>query len=254
MVMRYPVIETHFEVLKATINDPAGWPDGSPRSWAKWVQEKSGLTLNWCGLPEKANRITLRAMTLDSKVGTDACCIYILAWGGMHRKNGEKLFASGHKWLDLSDEIRNGSYDRAEAYDRFSDMRSRGQLPGMGPAYFTKLIFFLMQDVESRGLIMDQWTSASVNLLSGIDLVKTNHGYFQLRNSKRIFETVSDLNSSKNYDSYCNYVEQLSAPNLLNVHRERAEELLFSEGRGKGRWRNYVVRIRQQSLLKTLET
>ena len=117
-------------------------------------------------------------------------------------------------------------------------------LPGMGPAYFTKLIFFLSSGSKEQGLIMDQWTSASVNLLSGHEIVKTHRSRIKLKNGERIFETVSDNNTSENYENYCQYVEHLASPTKLNISPDRVEELLFSSGRGKGKWRNHVVKFR----------
>jgi chaperonin GroEL len=42
-----------------------------------------------------------------------------------------------------------------------------GQIKNCGPAYYTKLLFFLPGSDENRGIIMDQWTARSVNLLVG---------------------------------------------------------------------------------------
>lgn len=243
---KYTVMDKHYKKLEATVHDKTGWPEGSPFAWFKWVKDSSGIALPMADdLPERANRHSLKEMTLNEKIQTDACCISILAWGGMNRKHGAMLFSSGRQWLLLSDEIRNGKYDRSEAYDRFSRLRDQGLLPGMGPAYFTKLIFFLMLNPKDRGLIMDQWTSASVNLLSGSELVKMNRGYFKLKNSRRLYETVSDSNTSENYENYCKFVEGLSQPDRLGVDVERVEEMLFSQGRGVGSWRNHVIENRE---------
>ena len=104
---------------------------------------------------------------------------------------------------------------------------------GMGPAYFTKLIFFLMPESASsaRGYIMDQWTSRSMNLLkSDARFIKT----VVSGNSR----WVADSNDEGTYEAFCREVETLAA--ILSMRPDKAEELLFSEGRGKGRWRNYL--------------
>lgn len=173
-----------------------------------------------------------------------SCCVATLAWGGMNRNHGVSLMASAAEWLDLSEEIRNGLYSRREAYDRFRELRHRKLLQGMGPAYFTKLIFFLSPEAENGGLIMDQWTSASVNLLSGQEIVKMHRSRIKQKTVERVFETVADTNTSENYERYCQFVELLSGPARLNLAPHRVEEILFSSGRGKGSWRNYVVKNR----------
>ena len=162
----------------------------------------------------------------------------------MNRKHGAMLNSCGSDWLTLSENIRMEKLDRVKAYEGFSELRAKGELKGMAPAYFTKLIFFLMTEARPRGYIMDQWTSASVNLLSSKPIVEMQRSFFQLKTSKRIFETVSDKNTSSNYENYCKFIETLSTAKWLDVDPERVEEMLFSKGRGLGTWRNYLVSMR----------
>src|SRR5690606_3910358 len=128
--------------------------------------------------------------------------------------------------------------ERQLAYQRFSVLRADGRLPGMGPAFFTKLIFFMGQ--SPRGYILDQWTARSVNLLFCDDPIKLLPGGF-----------VSDANDATAYERFCTRVEQL-APILSEATGqphcgEEAERAIFSRG-GKraGKWRRYV---RQQPLV-----
>lgn len=243
--MTFEVIPKHYNELKECIGQPSGWPPGTPRAWYQWVVDHSDRNLGPNSLPYTADRAVLREMVTSSDFDTLSCCMSILAWGGMNRKHGVLLCSCGNDWLKLADEIRGGKYSRQEAYHSFAMLRHGDKLKGMGPAYFTKLIFFLMPSTMPRGYIMDQWTSASVNLLSGARMVEMNRSFFQLKRSKRVFETVSDKNTSRNYESYCDYVEILS--NMLTIDTkntvdpDKVEEMLFSKGRGQGKWRSYLV-------------
>jgi hypothetical protein len=143
--------------------------------------------------------------------------------------------------------VLQGRLNRSQAYQKFAELRNSDELPGLGPAYFTKLIFFLMTDRERPGYIMDQWTSASVNLLFEQTIVHTTvQKNFKNDGSFKVSEFVNDSNSQQQYDKFCQAVECLAKK--LDVSSERTEEMMFSEGRGRGVWRNYVVKQRNQSL------
>lgn len=264
------IIDKHLDELKNSAKDKTDWIGGAPRAWYRWVRNHTGIDLyrlvekyaaagmSPTELPEMADRGVLKDMISDPKSDIVSICISILAWGQMNRKNAAYLSACESDWITLADEIRDGKHSRIEAYDRFAYLRSNQKLKGMGPAYFTKLIYFLSPNSDSRGYIMDQWTSASVNLLSGKKIVHLNRSNHALTKGARIFETVNDKNTSKNYEEYCRYVEGLSK--RLSVDGEQftpecVEEMLFSEGRGKGSWRRYLVsKRREETSAKNLYT
>jgi len=107
----------------------------------------------------------------------------------------------------------------------------------MGPAFFTKLIYFFGKSATDRGYIMDQWTARSANLLLDTPLVhviETRSGSW-----------VSDKNSEEVYEIFCQFIERLS--HELNVTTDLAEEIIFSNGNKgrlhtRGAWRDYVLR------------
>ena len=85
-------------------------------------------------------------------------------------------------------------------------------MKGIGPAYYTKLIFFFG---DQSGLIMDQWTARSTNLLLGKTLIKL------------VGNVVSDTNSEQVYGEYLHFVAELK--NHLGINSlAKAEELIFS--------------------------
>jgi hypothetical protein len=97
----------------------------------------------------------------------------------------------------------------------------------MGPAYFTKLIFFLRPDLN--GYIMDQWLARSINLLF------PQAGPIRLSNT-----VVTDRNTADDYERFCSHVEHVARE--LGITPAEAEERMFSNGgRSKGRWRQYVI-------------
>ena len=93
----------------------------------------------------------------------------------MHLAHWNNLMNSDdRRWLEVVQAIRRGHLDRAEAYERLKDVKEQGGLKGMGPVFFTKLIYFLTPCDNSERktpYIVDQWSGCSVNLLTGSDLV-----------------------------------------------------------------------------------
>lgn len=248
------VNESHLSVLKSTTSNTEGWLGTAPKSWFDWVQRNATNQtaidkFNSSNLPSaQVSRTQLKSMVRTSQIDTLSCCIAILAWGGMNRQHGVRLFSSGTEWLSIAEEIRQGALTRAQAYQKFAELRNTKKLPGLGPAYFTKLIFFLMPDGKMTGYIMDQWTSVSVNLLFKQVIVHTSvQKNFKDDGSFKASEFVMDSNSHIQYEHYCQAVEWLAKN--LNISPERTEEMMFSEGRGKGVWRNYVIEQRNKILM-----
>jgi len=242
----------HFEYFKKTVPQVGSWLGSSPESWFSWIENNQEFAahipkISHSFSKNKIRRTDLFEMIKNKKIDTLPCCISVLAWGGMNRKHGAQLLSKSKNWVGIAENIREGHFDRHEAYEKFSNLRIKSMLPGMGPAYFTKLIFFLLPPEMQQGYIMDQWTSASVNLLFDSAIIKTQLQKTRLKNGRlRLIEIVSDQNSKENYELFCNAIESIAGH--LNFDPSYIEEMMFSEGRGKGQWRNYVV---NQRLLST---
>jgi len=93
----------------------------------------------------------------------------VMAWGGQNRKYGVMLFDRFDEIQPIISGIRQGELNYLEAYNEFYKVWLKPERLGMGAAYFTKLIFFCEPD--HKGYIMDQWTSKSINLLTGEEIV-----------------------------------------------------------------------------------
>lgn len=130
---------------------------------------------------------------------------------------------SANRWLPIVEGLRRGGISRIGAYERFHIAR----VPGLAPAYFTKLIHFLRP--ERDGYILDQWTAKSVSLLFGHGIISiTKEGW------------VDRTNDATVYARYCEAVERLAE--RRGITSEAAEEMMFSRGgKAKQPWRQYVV-------------
>ena len=138
-----------------------------------------------------------------------------------------------------------------EAYKSFAELREQKKLKGAGPAYFTKLIYFLMPHSSTTaklGYIMDQWVGCSVNLLTDQNTVlmnvektwKPNEGGAEPNYSF----TVSDVNTSANYKEFCRAMDCLV--NHLGRKVCQVDRALHSN-RGKS-WRKYVIKNRTNTI------
>ena len=115
------------------------------------------------------------ALAAKPDVNEATVCAAAMAWGGMHLGNWSTLMKlHDHARLEVAQEIRQECLDRAKAYERLKCLKKQGELKGMGPAFFTKLIYFLTPCDNSEHktpYIMDRWSGCSVNLLTGSELV-----------------------------------------------------------------------------------
>lgn len=215
------------------------WLGHNVKDWAYFVSNFSAVINSdvMAGLPNKRlNRADLFEFQADEGLSDLQLTICILAWGGMNRKHGVSALSSWHDWNMIIRDLRSACVSRSEAYAFFKEKRQGGFLSGMGPAYFTKLIFFSHPNHD--GYIMDQWTARSANLL-GLSPSIEMYGAGVSSGSK--FMGVSDKNTAAVYESFCKFLEALADTASSSIGPMEVEEAMFSLGRGRGAWRNYVV-------------
>lgn len=223
--MEYTIQPEPLEVFKNSLSDTKKWQGFNAKSWASYFLNPDQISDK---IDRTFDRDDLFKLYKNKSITDEEICFAILSWGGMNREHGRLLFTKKGNWLPLIHQIREGRINsRLEAYKSFAEIRKSKNLPGMGPAYFTKLICFL--NPNYNGYIMDQWTSKSINILTGeklIHLGKTGH--------------VLNSNNTKNYEAYCQVVERLAEE--VNKTPTDTEEALFSYGgHEKGKWREYVI-------------
>jgi hypothetical protein len=145
--------------------------------------------------------------------------------------------------VELVDMIRNNDIRRDDAYDYFLKLHHTGIIKGLGPAFYTKLLYYFGKNNGWSAYIMDQWTSLSINYLTGHNIVQLN----SVRNGNRTSNYVSKYNDWRVYSNFNNLVEILAKkltaldPNKKIYSGEETEIFIFSEGYKKGAWRNHLV-------------
>lgn len=229
----WAVREDVLECLRASTEISTTWQAARcPQLWAAKVgvpdvvrsQLPSGLM----------SREELKALCADITKSDEACFAAIMAWGAMKYDHGRLAWPHAVHWAPIVGELRAGKLARKAAYERFREMRARNRNSGMGPAYFTKLIFFA--DPRHDGYIMDQWTSLGINLLSAVGpLVHMTTSVYRGRRT----DTVSDRNDGNTYERFCSAIEEIGSH--LGCTAEVAEQYLFSQGgREPAPWRRFV--------------
>jgi hypothetical protein len=90
---------------------------------------------------------------------------------------------------------------------------------------------------------MDQWLGRSINLLADREIVLFNHPRRTVPLKQRY---VHKKNTCSTYEEFCEAVCNLTlvsgeADPDVRVREENVEMRLFSNGRGKGKWREYFI-------------
>lgn len=231
--------QKHFETLlecvaaiRATEDLPESvWIGRSSQSWLTSVRRGDHAALINVD-PAKFsvtayNRRELREKIAQQKRATSDAGLYdlavdILAWGEMSIKNARYALPTWDAWKKPCAELIQG-LDAVEAYDQFFRLQHTRAMRGIGPAYYTKLIYFLG---KGDGLIMDQWTSRSMNLLFG-PFIKINREW-----------KSSDRGSVDSRSDKATYKKYLTGVATLSTHLSKAlgaeisasttEEFIFS--------------------------
>ena len=238
----------------------AGQVEGKePRLWYAGAPEpRPAANLERFG--NGVNRSQLIAMQADDMIPTLDLCIAILAWGGMHGSNRNHLFKRDvSHWLAVAKRVRAGDLTRQQAFDAFTSLNLAGRLVGMGPAYYTKLIYFLMPrgTKNAVGYIMDQWLGCSVNLICAQEVVRMDSSVSWVSKRRRAIQQahsrVSPLNAGHHYERFCQAVELVAQRLGAGWTADKAELALMSTGGKKpAPWRTHVVRRRLEGLVPSL--
>lgn len=209
-------------------------------------------------LPQTVSRSSLLLMAANPTVQTTELCVSIFAWGGMNVGHGRRLLGNpAGPWISIADRIRENKVDRVQAYAAFAELRKiKNAMSGLGPAYFTKLIYFLSpsRSAFQLGYIMDQWLGCSINLLTGKRVVNLDHSFKWLYRKGALTYTidsiVSDANLPEDYESFCRAIEIISDRLGQPWTPELTELALISNGAEKRRpshpWRTYVINERDK--------
>jgi hypothetical protein len=201
------------------------WRGKNYRSWAKTLTGEI-----YTRLPdERHTRHQLRELVQDARLTGHEIYLAVMAWGGQHMRHAKTSWAGIHRLEPILRELRLGKICRLEGYRQFREVTWDDDDPvkGLGPAFYTKLLFFV--PAASPGYIMDQWTAKSMQLLvedgGRGPSIRMSQGY------------VAASNGESTYELFCQFIEKLAE--RYGISADNAEELVFS-GSGE-RWRSHVV-------------
>jgi hypothetical protein len=218
--------EEHLEAFQ-TMAQCGVWRD---RKVSPWTQSVGIADVGNEARSQPLSRSFLKQLCATEAVSDRDVLWSILAWGGMRIDAGRRLARHESRWIEIIGKIRRGGFDRLQSYRICFDAVQEIISGGIGPAYFTKLIFFA--NPKHDGYIMDQWTSRSINfLVDGPPIIKM-----------RTQNHVDPRNDDVAYEQFCRAVEALS--NIL-THKtfEETELCLFSKGgRSPHPWRRYLLK------------
>lgn len=219
-----PNLQSHWDVFASIEFRPQGATGSAPADWATRHQLD---VPDLAALPKRQlDRSEVRAICVDKTKHVLFGYACAMAWGGQgggvathHPKMawGRRLVLEAHLL-----QLRDGDLTRGASCDLFRD---EGAVAGLGPAFFSKLLYFFSPCPNCY--IMDQWTAKSVNLLAGRRVV------WMTGNS------VSSKNTGCDYAGFCREVDAIA--DLLQCSGQQAEERLFSAGgRPRRPWREHV--------------
>jgi hypothetical protein len=216
--------EPHWSIFANIPYDPAGAIGHSPKGWVaihNIQRVHVGLS------SESRDRKTVRSICQDPAIPVLQGYIEVMAWGsqGAGRAGSRHVlsaWAEREKLEYVLNMVRAGRLTRRQGYNLFL---KEVRVPGLGPAYWTKLLYFFSPD--TLFYIMDQWTAKSMNLLIGQQLVR-------LQGS-----ALCNKNKAGNYQAYCEEIDEMAK--ILEIDGDQVEEMLMSKGgRHPQKWRAYV--------------
>lgn len=214
-----PLQEDHFERFMCLRSKEEPWKGDDEASWAAAVAPGVAFP----NLAGRRNRDSLSSFCQSAEPSIEEKFIACMAWGRMKSANRGPAWRAQRQWKEKLEQLCSSeALSRRDAYLLLSDP----SIPGLGPAYITKLIYFMGRHPK-RGYIMDQWTGSSINLLFRREIVRISRRW------------VTRSNNENNYESFCLAIEEIA--DRLGEPGGAIEQQLFSIGGHRpGRWRAYV--------------
>jgi hypothetical protein len=224
------MIQYDLEILKVLKESPfvaQGAVGDPPKQWAS----EMGISYDY-DLPNYVlTRQQIRTYCQDHNTDVLQGYIMSMAWGAQGKgpggkRNVQKAWAQKEEIREKISEIKLGNISRIDAYDLFCN---NGEIAGIGPAYFTKLLYFF--NPNPTMYIMDQWTTKPVILLTGKNIIRHSN------------DGPTRANTGENYELFCRIVEDLSK-RIDADDGEEVEQRLFSVGQirrqPRGPFRQFV--------------
>lgn len=216
-----PLIVAHHNAFRTAQHTPQGKVGDAPSQWV--AKHRLQDVPQQPHLPTAPlDRHAVRSCCLCPQTPVLFGYVCAMAWGEqgtLSRMHVLDAWAKRTEIGKLLTTVRAGGLTRLGAYDLFRTAK----IPGLGPSFFTKLMYFFSPTKDFY--IMDQHTSNSVNLLTGLTVV-------------RLQPSPTRQNKGGNYQAFCEVVDHLAS--LHGVAGDVIEERLYSGP--KGDWRQYLRR------------
>ena len=231
-----PYTPPHWGTFVGVPFAPAGPVGSAPTAWIA-SRGIAGVPPGPIALPHVSqSRAEVRAVCQNPAIPVLFGYVCAMAWGGQGRSHVASAWAARHLIAPKLNVLRAGGLTRATAYNLFlpAVMGGGGKIPGLGPAFFTKLLYFFDSSLPAIPAppanpppaaplppnqpcyILDQWAAKSVNLLINNYVVRMSG------------DTVANTNNRGNYAAFCWEVEQMGL--MLGQPGQQIEERLFSRG------------------------
>jgi hypothetical protein len=211
-----PYLNPHWGVFSGIPHVPAGPVGYVPTAWVV-NHGLAGVPAAAIPLPtHQLNRVTVRAICQNPANPVLFGYVCAMAWGLQGAGPGgaghvAAAWAANALLIPKLAALRAGGLTRRQAYSLFTGANA---VPGLGPAYFTKLLYFFLPVADCY--IMDQHTGKSMGLLTGNWVVRM------------VGKAVSNLNKCGNYQAYCEEVDTMAG--LVGLTGEQIEEMMMSRG------------------------
>lgn len=188
---------------------------------------------------EKLSRVEVLSLCQksDTQISDWELFITIMAWGAIDKgpRGHGPLRSFASQKLDIQNKIK---YTRmAESAEDAYLIWATSPIKELGPAYFTKLLYFLLYP-RMQVYVMDVWTARSANLLLETRLIEKKHLYN--------YRGVA-VEASQRYGLFCRFIEigsrVICRLKNLEISGSDFEVAMFSHGgreAKKGQWRSYV--------------
>ena len=153
----------HFSALEHCLKSerPKTWLGGVPTDWCTSKLNAGHKPpddivsrLQKVG-KSRLSRENLRAICRDASESVLVAYICTMAWGAQHARHARSAWASREDLIPKLNTLRSENLARAAAYNLFT---GENRIPGLGPAYFTKLLFSF-----HRRMPITSWTSGPQN-------------------------------------------------------------------------------------------
>ena len=207
-----------YEFLTAVgVDDDPYWEDGDG-GIAPWVRQ-----------PMNRKQL-LKLCSSDGKgLPTRYCFLAILAFMAHRIDHVKSAWALIDSIEPILDQIRTKKeMSRQKAYEQLWRHRAVDMLPGLRPATYCSLIYFLRP--KQDGYMMSTHTAKSINLIASQEIVILNKSNYP-----------TDDNNSARYEAYCQIIDAIgrNTPGGQMAGGD-VEERLQSEDEPLGEWREYL--------------